>query len=205
MSSFDLNSPDLPSELSSILAKKDSNLFKKLEFAEFAALLKTELLLVAEVLTEILRKQELTLQELSQVNPDDLISLLSLVADDAPGNTVIILFLISFHAQIRLKQGNIHERVIDALLHPDLYSYRADIAHSIVLIYNRIEQEMQPLMIGMLLSLFKKCPDYFYTNDCAVIFDITLRELMREGDRCEMLELLVLVLQSIPVSYLVTI
>lgn len=204
MSSFDLNSPDLRSELTAILSKKDSNLFKKLEFTEFLAFLKSEQLLVAEILTEIIKKQELSITELSQIRTKDLTDLLSLVTDNESSNNVILVFIIYLHSQLQIKQGNIKALVLDALLHPDLGDHKSDIAHAIVLLYNRIEQEMQPLMINLLISLYQKCPDYFYTNDCTVIFDITLRELMREGDRCEMLKLLVLVLQSIPVREFLT-
>jgi hypothetical protein len=203
MSTFDLNSPDLHTELVSILSKKDTNLFKKLEFTEFLTLFKATLperLLVAEILTEILRKQEVSINDLLQIKVEDLTSLLSMVGDNLSSNTIVIIFIITLHGQLQLKQDNIKYLAISALLHEDLNNQRADVAHAIVHVYNRIEQDSQPLMIDLLISLYQNCPEYFYTNDNTVIFDITLRELMREGDRCEMLKLLVLVLESIPVS-----
>ena len=60
-------------------------------------------------------------------------------------------------------------------------------------------------MIDFILDLYHYLPEFFYTNDSKVIFDITLRQISRVADnqielRHSLMKLLPVILDSIPIE-----
>lgn len=65
--------------------------------------------------------------------------------------------------------------------------------------------KIQESITDLLEEIFKKEPHYFYTNDSIVLFDITMRQVMRVHDdqvslRHGLMTLLPLILDSIPLE-----
>ncbi|KAJ3361537.1 hypothetical protein HDU91_003879 [Kappamyces sp. JEL0680] len=166
-------------------------------------------LLALELATQLCRVQELAISELDMVSLDAMQGLLNKVHDlyhEEETIAVILRFLLSLHGQFCKKQGAIRSRLVGLLLQDSLLGMRKEISLGIVFLYNRADDlYLQESIVDLLNQLYAKCPDFFYTNDSTVIFDITLRQVMRVGDEQElirhsMIKLLPLILASVPVA-----
>ncbi|KAI8895454.1 hypothetical protein BC833DRAFT_567457 [Globomyces pollinis-pini] len=169
------------------------------------------------LLSELFPYDELSYAILESI-PDNLLNRLCFLIhfnhyeDNGKSNAALTL-LLKIHGQFIKKRGSIRTKVLDVLLHQSLLSHRKEISLSIIHHFNRSgkllkiyrldDTNVQNSTIDLLHTIIQRDAEYFYTNDINVLFDVTLREVMRINDSNEQLrhqymKLLPKLIHSIP-------
>ncbi|KAJ3258712.1 hypothetical protein HK103_003306 [Boothiomyces macroporosus] len=160
------------------------------------------------LLVELLQCHELTNSELEIFNSKYITRVCQTVYDqyyqnEEYTNSAIVLLLV-LQGQFSKKSGDISQTLLNVFGSDEIGHWRKEISLAMIFVYNREESAyMQELMVDLLTSLSIQFPNFFYTNDITVLFDITMRETTRIQDhnlRQKFIRLLPLLIECIPVE-----
>ncbi len=193
------------------------NLLKKLNIdlvshvinqSDFSPGTKPLLLLSLDLVSKIFMMGEIATFELNSIKLETIELLLVNVYElynEEETVGVIVTFLASLHGQFCKKHDTSTQSTIPEIMQKDsLLGMRKEISMAICLLYNRADSPyLQEAIVNLLHQLFTQNPDFFYTNDCSVLFDVTMRNILQVSDetlRHSMIQLLPRILDSVPVS-----
>jgi hypothetical protein len=153
---------------------------------------------------QILVQDEFHIDELDNFRDRVLPTLSAIVGRDDDLAKEAIQLMVLFHGQCCRKPQQYGE-LIPQLLNSELLPHRKPISLILIMCFNRADPLLQKCMVDLLHRLLKLNSEYFYTNDLAVLFDVTLRDVTRINDQDEQLRhaymhLLPVVLACIPAS-----
>jgi hypothetical protein len=153
---------------------------------------------------QILVQDEFHMDELDEFRDRVLPILTRFARQDDDMTKEAIQLMVLFHGQCCRKPQQYGD-LIPQLLTTELLDHRKPLSLILIMCLNRADALLQKCMIDLIHRLLMLNNEYFYTNDLAVLFDVTLRDVTRISDQDELLrhaymKLLPVILECIPAS-----